>query len=59
MTFRYRIYPNFEQEQQMLNWLEACRRVYNHAVRKRKDWINSRKCQMDQCSLLWLISDSG
>jgi putative transposase len=51
MTFRYRIYPNFEQEQQMLNWLETCRKVYNHAVRERKDWINSRKCQADRCSL--------
>lgn len=51
MTFRYRIYPNLEQEQQMLNWLETCRKVYNHAVRERKDWINSRKCQVDRCSL--------
>ncbi len=51
MTFRYRIYPNFEQEQQMLNWLETCRKVYNHALRERKDWINSRKCLLDRCSL--------
>jgi putative transposase len=51
ITFRYRIYPDFEQEQQMLNWLETCRKVYNHAVRERKDWMNSRKCQIDRCSL--------
>jgi putative transposase len=51
MNYRYRIYPDFEQEQQMLNWLETCRKVYNHAVRERKDWINSRKCQIDRCSL--------
>lgn len=52
MTYRYRIYPDFEQEQQMLNWLETCRKVYNHAVRERKDWSNSRKCQIDRCSLV-------
>jgi putative transposase len=51
MNFAYRIYPNFEQEQQMLNWLETCRKVYNHAVRERKDWMNSRKCLFDRCSL--------
>ncbi|UJB71505.1 transposase [Acaryochloris sp. 'Moss Beach'] len=51
MNYRYRIYPNFEQEQQMLSWLETCRRVFNYALRERKDWINSRKCPADRCSL--------
>lgn len=36
----------------MLSWLEICRGVYNYAVRERKDWIQSRKCQIDRCSLL-------
>ena len=35
----------------MLDWLEQCRRVYNYALRQRKDWINSRKCRVDACSL--------
>jgi putative transposase len=51
LTYRYRIYPNAQQELQMLEWLETCRRVYNYAVRERKDWINSRKCDVNVCSL--------
>jgi putative transposase len=35
----------------MLQWLETCRRVYNYAVRERKDWINSRKSSVNACSL--------
>jgi putative transposase len=51
LTYRYRIYPNAEQELQMLEWLETCRRVFNYGVRERKDWINSRKCDVNVCSL--------
>jgi putative transposase len=35
----------------MLEWLESCRRVYNYAVRERKDWTKSRKCSGNACSL--------
>src|SRR3712207_4597811 len=35
----------------MLDWLESCRRVYNYALRELKDWMNSRKCMVDRCSL--------
>nr|WP_280523180.1 transposase [Phormidesmis priestleyi] len=35
----------------MLFWLEQCRKVYNYALRERKDWINSRKCAVNACSL--------
>lgn len=51
LTYRYRIYPDLQQELQMLEWLETCRKVYNYAVRERKDWINSRKCSVNACSL--------
>jgi len=51
VTFRYRIYPSLEQETRLLNWLETCRRAYNYAVGERKDWIASRKCRIDRCSL--------
>jgi putative transposase len=50
LTYRYRIYPDLQQELQMLEWLETCRKVYNYAVRERKDWINSRKCSVNTCS---------
>ncbi|GAB4343778.1 MAG: RNA-guided endonuclease TnpB family protein [Leptolyngbyaceae cyanobacterium] len=51
LTYRYRIYPDLPQELQMIAWLETCRKVYNYAVRERKDWINSRKCSVNACSL--------
>lgn len=51
MNFRYRIYPSLEQETRMVTWLETCRKVYNYALRERKDWIESRKCNIDSCSL--------
>lgn len=51
MTYRYRIYPSLEQEARMVSWLETCRSVYNYALRERKDWIGSRKCLADRCSL--------
>ena len=51
LTYSYRIYPDLEQELQMLHWLETCRKVYNYAVGERKDWINSRKCPVNVCRL--------
>jgi len=35
----------------MLGWLEQCRCVYNYALAERKDWINSRKCLVNACSI--------
>jgi putative transposase len=35
----------------MLNWLEQSRRVYNYALAERRDWINSRKCAVNACSI--------
>jgi len=49
MTFR--VYPSASQEQQILEWLETCRRLYNRCLRDLKTWINSRKCSIDRCSL--------
>ena len=35
----------------MLDWLEHLRRVYNYGLRERKDWIRSRKCEVNACSI--------
>ena len=35
----------------MLDWLEQSRRVYNYALRERKDWMQSRRCRVDACSI--------
>jgi len=52
LNYRYKIYPSLEQETRMVSWLEACRSVYNYALRERKDWIQSRSCPVNACSLL-------
>ena len=51
LNYCYRIYPDASQEKELLNWLEICRGVYNYALRERKEWINSRKCKVNACSL--------
>jgi putative transposase len=51
LTYNYRIYPGLDQKAQMLDWLEQCRRVYNYALAERKDWIGSRKCPVNACSI--------
>lgn len=35
----------------MVSWLESCRGAFNYALGERKDWIKSRKCSIDSCSL--------
>jgi putative transposase len=52
MNYQYRVYPSLEQEARMASWLEICRSVYNYALGERKDWINSRKCDIHSCSLV-------
>ena len=51
LNYAYRIYPDVSQEKELLDWLEICRGVYNYALRERKEWINSRKCKVNACSL--------
>ncbi len=51
LTYSYRIYPDLTQSAEMLSWMEQCRKVYNYALRERKDWINSRKCAVNACGI--------
>ena len=51
MNYRYRIYPDTAQQEQLSEWMETCRLAYNHALAEIKDWLNSRKCQIDRCSI--------
>ncbi|MEN9223615.1 MAG: transposase, partial [Thermostichus sp. BF3_bins_97] len=50
-NYTYRIYPDALQQAELRSWLETCRGVYNYALRQLKDWIASRKCPIDRCSL--------
>ncbi len=51
LNYIYRIYPDNKQEAMLCEWLEICRQSYNYALRELKDWISSRKCPIDRCSL--------
>ncbi|NEO75792.1 transposase [Moorena sp. SIO4G3] len=51
INYNYRIYPSLAQQELMLSWLETCRRLYNRCLRDLKDWMNSRKCLVDRCSI--------
>lgn len=51
LNYTYRIYPDASQEEMLNNWLENCRLAYNFALRELKDWLASRKCPIDRCSL--------
>ena len=51
LTFGFKLKPTTAQVAIFSDWLEQCRRVYNYALRERKDWYNSRSCRIDACSL--------
>ncbi len=51
LNYTYRIYPDARQQESLNEWLDICRASYNYALRELKDWIASRKCQIDRCSL--------
>lgn len=51
MTYDYKIKPSKAQIQLIESYLEVCRKVYNYALRERKDWVNSRKSPINACSI--------
>jgi putative transposase len=51
LTFEYKAIPTPEQVQMIEHTLTVCRKVWNFALRERKDWLNSRKCQINACSI--------
>lgn len=50
-AYRYKIKPTQSQIRQFEQYLSICRSVYNFAHAERKAWIESRKCQVDRCSI--------
>ena len=52
LNYVYRIYPDVRQEELLLEWLEICRKSYNYSLKELKDYIGSRKCAIDRCSLV-------
>ena len=50
-AYRYKIKPTQSQIRQFEQYLSICKSVYNFAHAERKAWIESRKCQIDRCSI--------
>ncbi len=51
LTYEFKLKPTTEQVSIFESWLIACRKVYNYALAERKDWVRSRKCAINACSL--------
>ena len=51
LTYEFKIKASKARQAIFEDWLEINRRVYNYALRERKDWYESRKCQVNACSL--------
>lgn len=51
LTYEYKLVPISEQIQAFDEWLKVCSSVWNFALKERKDWANSRKCDINACSL--------
>ncbi|MEG4532902.1 transposase [Microcoleus sp. D2_18a_D3] len=51
LTYEYKLIPTDTQRQTFDQWLNICRKVYNFGLRERKDWVNSRKCDINSCSI--------
>jgi putative transposase len=51
LTYEYKLIPTQQQVLEIENILTVCRKVWNFVLRERKDWVNSRKCRIDACSL--------
>lgn len=51
LTYDYKLVPTKVQIDEMNHILAVCTSVWNYALRERKDWIASRKCPVNACSL--------
>ncbi|MEQ9480944.1 RNA-guided endonuclease InsQ/TnpB family protein [Coleofasciculus sp. F4-SAH-05] len=51
LIYEFKLKPTSAQIATFEEWLEQCCQVYNYALAERKDWVNSRKCQVNACSI--------
>ncbi|KAM3106648.1 helix-turn-helix domain-containing protein [Phormidesmis sp. 146-33] len=51
LTYEFKLVPTSDQAALIEQWLIVCRKVWNYALRERKDWIESRKCEVNACSI--------
>ncbi len=51
LTYQYKLITTPQQSDEIEWILSVCRQVWNYALGQRKDWLNSRKCQVNACSI--------
>ncbi len=51
LSYELKLMPSRSQIKEIERILAVCRQVWNYALRERKDWMNSRKCAVNACSL--------
>ena len=51
LTYEFKLKPTKKQGLLFSEWMEIHRKVYNYALRERKDWYQSRSCQINACSV--------
>ncbi len=51
LTYEFKLVPTPDQAAIIEQWLIVGRKVWNYALRERKDWIESRKCEVNACSV--------
>ena len=51
LTYEFKLKPTAGQKSLFEDWLETNRQVYNYTSGERKDWYNSRKCDVNSCSI--------
>lgn len=52
VNYEYKLKPSAQQIKTFDSWLSISKKVYNYALRERKDWVNARKCTVNACSLV-------
>ena len=52
LTYQYKLKVNRQQEPEIVHILDVGKSVYNYAIAEQKEWLNSRKCLADRCSLV-------
>jgi putative transposase len=52
LSYEYKLKPTDAQVLEIERTLVICCKVWNYALRERKDWINSRKCPVNACSIV-------
>lgn len=54
-NYKFRLYPNQEQERKLSRWLEVCRWIYNRALSLRKEaWAEEKRSVTRPEQQVWL-----